>query len=226
MLECVGAGHYSGKRMSGQEVTVPLAKVRSLAVGDEEHRNVIVGLIDLDAFVEAPDIQGFLSLGFFARRAFTLDERKRELVLESPASLERRMAAGTVVSVSVRREGEGVTVFLPLEVGEQSVVAKVDTGSDALILDERFMSPLRIDKAMTKVVEGRDEIGHAFTRWFTDLGVAVHPTGAPDIRRIGLRTMFQKIVHDGLVGRSFLEPWVVTFDLPRERMVFARPPAE
>lgn len=223
MLECVSAGQYVGKRMSGQEVTVPLARVRSLAVGHEEQRDVVVGVIDLDGFVDASDIQGFVSLGFFSRRPFTLDERQSELVLEDEASLERRVAGGTVVNVDVRREGESLTVFVPLEIAGQSVLAEVDTGSDALILDERFMAPLGVDKAQARVLEGRDETGHAFTRWFTDLSVAVHPAGAPAIRRTGLRTMFQKIIHDGLVGRSFLEPYAVTFDLARQRMVFAPP---
>ena len=206
MLSCVSAGHYVGKRMSGQEVTVPLAKVRSLAVGQEEQHDVVVGVIDIEGFFGAQDIQGFVSLGFFARRPFTLDERRRELVLEDAASLEDRVAGGVSVPVSVRREGESLTVLLPLDVAGQSVLAAVDTGSDVFILDEHFMAALGVDKAATKVVEGRDETGQLFTRWLTDLDAGVHPKGAPAIRRTGMRTMFQKIIHDGLVGRSFLEP--------------------
>lgn len=221
MLECVSAGTYVGKRMSGQELTVPLARVRSLAVGHEEQRDVVVGIIDMEGFVDMQDIQGFVSLGFFARRPFTLDDRKSELVLEDEASLEKRVTSGAVVNVDVRREGEGLTVFLPLEIAGQSILAEVDTGSEALILDERFMAPLGIEKAQTRIVEGRDETGYPFTRWFTDLSVAVHPAGAPAIRRTGLRTMFQKIVHDGVVGRRFFESYAITFDLARQRVVFA-----
>ena len=33
--------------------------------------------------------------------------------------------------------------------------------------------------------------------------------------------MFQKIIYDGLVGDSFLKNFVVTYDMQRERMVFA-----
>ncbi|MBX3207232.1 MAG: aspartyl protease family protein [Labilithrix sp.] len=222
MLSCVSAGQYVGKRMSGQEITVPLAKVRSLAVGHEEQRDVVVGVLDLVDFVEASDVQGFLSLGFFQRRPFTLDERRGELVLEDPGSVARRVAGGIAVPVEVRSEGEAVTVFLPLEIGGHTALAEVDTGSDALILDERFMAELGIDKSTAKVVEGRDETGHAFTRWFAELSTDVHPAGAPAIRRSGVRTMFQSIIHDGLVGRRLLEPWAVTFDLPGRRMVFAR----
>jgi hypothetical protein len=222
MLDCKSVGQHVGKRMSGQEVTVPLAKVRSLSVGHEEQHDVVVGVLDMGGFVEASDVQGFVSLGFFARRPFTLDEQRGELVLEDEASLEKRVADGAAVPMKLRREGESLTAFLPIDVGGQSVLAEVDTGSDAIILDERFMSALGIDPATTKKLDGRDETGHEFTRWFTDLNAGVHPEGVPALRRTGMRTMFQKIIHDGLVGRRFLEPWVVTFDLPHERMVFGR----
>ncbi|MBX3261223.1 MAG: aspartyl protease family protein [Labilithrix sp.] len=222
MLSCASAGRYVGTRMSGQEITVPLARVRSLAVGHEEQRDVVVGVLDLEDFVESSDVQGFVSLDFFRRRAFTLDERRSELVLEDAASLDRRVAGGVAVPIEVRSAGEAVTVFLPLEVGGQPALAEVDTGSDALILDERFLASLGVDRSAAKVVEGRDEAGHAFTRWFAEVNADVHPAGAPAIRQAGMRTMFQKIIHDGLVGRRFLEPWAVTFDLPRQRMVFAR----
>jgi hypothetical protein len=220
MLGCAAAGTFTGKRMSGQAITVPLARLRSLAVGREVQRDVVVGVIDIEAFGEAPDLQGFLSLGFFAERAVTLDERRGELVLEDAASVERRLASGVAVPIDVRREGPSLTVFLPLEISGHAVNAEVDTGSDALILDERFMTTLGVDKAGAKAVEGRDETGQPYTRWFAELSADVFPVRAPAVRRKGLRTMFQAIIYDGLVGRRFLEPWAVTFDVPRQRMVF------
>lgn len=222
MLSCTNAGHYVGLRMSGQELTIPLAKIQSLAIGHEEQRDVVVGVIDMDGFVDAPDIQGFVSLGFFARHPFTLDETRAELVLEDASSVDARLRAGTTVSVKLRREGESLTAFLPLDVGGQAVLAEIDTGSDALILDERFMSPLGIDKSATKTVTGQDETGHPFIRWFTVLDKVVATAEATAIRQDSARTMFQKIIHDGLVGRLFFRPWVVTFDLPHERLVFAK----
>ena len=32
--------------------------------------------------------------------------------------------------------------------------------------------------------------------------------------------MFQRIIYDGLVGDAFLRRFTVTYDLPRERVVF------
>jgi hypothetical protein len=37
---------------------------------------------------------------------------------------------------------------------------------------------------------------------------------------------FQKIIYDGLVGRAFLRNFVVTFDVPNERLIFLRSPRE
>jgi hypothetical protein len=34
--------------------------------------------------------------------------------------------------------------------------------------------------------------------------------------------MFQKIIHDGLLGQEFLRAHVVTFDIPRASMIFGR----
>ena len=34
--------------------------------------------------------------------------------------------------------------------------------------------------------------------------------------------MFQEIIYDGLIGDAFLRRFVVTYDQPAERMIFAR----
>ena len=36
--------------------------------------------------------------------------------------------------------------------------------------------------------------------------------------------MFQEIIHDGLIGDRFLRNFIVTYDLPRSRMIFAPSP--
>ncbi|MFN8550766.1 MAG: hypothetical protein U0103_04695 [Candidatus Obscuribacterales bacterium] len=48
---------------------------------------------------------------------------------------------------------------------------EVDTGSGALILDERYMRELGVfkDSMDVKKVEGIDETGHSYVRYFTKL---------------------------------------------------------
>jgi hypothetical protein len=84
--------------------------------------------------------------------------------------------------------------------GGRVAECEVDMGSDMLILDET---------------------GHAYTRRFATLDGTLHPAGAPGLVQERPPVMFQSIIHDGLVGRSFLSRFAVTFDLARGLLVLA-----
>ena len=98
-------------------------------------------------------------------------------------------------------------------------------GSDALILAERLAGEVGVDLADPGVrrVEGTDETGHAFTRFFTRLEGRIHPTGVPELVQEAPAVMFQRIIYDGLVGDAFLRRFRVTFDVPHRRILFGRP---
>lgn len=221
---CAPSGEtYTGKRMSGQEVHVPLGVVDSLAVGGAERRDLTVGILDLAAFPGLEDVGGFVSLEFFRDRPFTVDYPSGNVVVEDDASLAARAAAGTSVAVRVWSDEQSLEVFLPLDVpGAGSLSVEVDTGSDSLILDERFAEPTGalLTGPDVRVVDGTDETGHAYRRTFTRLGGAIHPTGAPHLAQRDPEVMFQRIIHDGLVGDAFLRDYVVTYDVPGARMIF------
>ncbi len=229
-LGCEPTGDvFRGRRMSGQEVAVELVRVDSLRFGSLEHRNQEVGVLDLDGFPpELAEIGGFLSLAFFAEQPFTVDYGGGHVALETAETLAARLGSGRVVEVSLERNGPSVDVFLPLTLpGGRSISAEVDMGSDSLILDERFATEAGVDLASAEVrrVEGTDETGGSFTRYFARLPGSVHPTGAPELAQERPDAMFQSIVHDGLVGDAFLRRRPVTYDLPGSRLVFGRPAA-
>jgi hypothetical protein len=91
-------------------------------------------------------------------------------------------------------------------------------------LDERFADELGIDlrDAGIREVEGRDETGNEYTRYFTTLRGDVRVPDSPALAQRDPDVMFQKIIYDGLVGHAFLRRFVVTYDLPHERLVFAQ----
>jgi hypothetical protein len=118
-------------------------------------------------------------------------------------------------------------VYLPLELspGTPALEMEVDSGSRSLILDQRFMASLGIEPggAGVKQVEGHDETGQAYVRFFASLPRAVNVAGAPTVRApAGSKVMFQRIIHDGLVGQDFLRQTAVTFDIEHAAMIFAR----
>ena len=211
--------------MSGQEVTLPLARAASLAVGDLEQDDMVVGILDMSGFpVEVRELGGFISLTFFAETPFTVDYCRGEIVLETAESLAARRARGTGLDLRLERDGPSLTAFCRLTLpNTRSVWTEVDMGSDALILDERLAPELGADLGgeATRRVEGVDETGHEFTRFFTRLDGRVHPDGASDLAQEAPEVMFQRIIYDGLVGDAFLRRFAVTFDLPRAQLILA-----
>lgn len=218
---------YKGQRMSGQEVEVPLSYLGNLTVGKAVQKFGTVGVWDFKGFLpETPafaGIDGFVGLRFFQHRPFTLDYRTKQLILETPLSLQGRVNSGTVVPLEIDDDqNTSLTVFAPLEVvGAGQAKVEVDTGSDSLILHRRFMAPLGIPEADEgiRVVRAKDETGFAFTRWFTKLSGQLRLNGEPKLEQSGGRVMFQQIIHDGLIGDAFLKHFVVTFDLSHSRMI-------
>ena len=218
---------YTGQRMSGQDVTLPMSYIGNLTVGRHLQRFGICGVWDFKDFV--PDtpafaaIDGFLGLHFFQNRPFTLDYRDKQLILETPLSLQARVESGIVVPLEIDDDqGVSLTVFAPLEVvGAGLAKVEVDTGSDSLILQRRFMTALGIPESGpdVRVVNAKDETNFAFTRWFTKLRGDIRLNREVPLELHASRVMFQEIIHDGLIGDDYLKHFIVTFDLAHSRMI-------
>lgn len=216
--------NFSGRRMSGQEVIAPLGTVSSLSVGTHRQEQVVVGMLDLGGAVGPEDVQGFLSLDPFRSVPLTVDYPRERIVLEDAFSLAARASRGTSVTVRVELENHVAAVFLSLELpAHGSISVEVDMGSDLLILNAPLARELGIDLSEESMrrVEGQDETGHAYVRYFSKLLGEVWPTGAPAIRQLDPEVMFQAIIYDGLIGDAFLRNFVVTYDLANFRMIFA-----
>ncbi len=229
---CVEDGTFTGQRMSGQSLTLPMARVPSITIAGHRVTNARVAVLDTSSLLHPElGVEGFAALDLFRDSAITIDYPGKRLVVESPSTLQERARAGVTTRVRVEHDGPSTVVYLPLTLDETSTASplemEVDTGSNNLILDDRFMAPLGIDPAATGVkrVEGTDETGHAYVRTYTTLPRAVRvpsPHGAPSVTApAGSGVMFQRIIHDGLVGQRFLRPSAVTFDLVGGAMIFA-----
>jgi hypothetical protein len=148
------------------------------------------------------------------------------VVLEGDATRAERLRDGIAVEIELVREGPSLDAFLPLVLpGGQSISVEVDMGSGTLILDHRLAAELGVDLDAPDVrrVDGTDETGGTFTRWFATLEGSVHPAGAPELAQERPHAMFARIIHDGLIGDAFLRRRPVTYDLAARRVAFGRP---
>jgi hypothetical protein len=224
-LGCKIKGSHSGKRMSGQDVAIPMSSVNSLALGGLLANNPATGVFDLEPLMPGMGIQGFLSLGFFKDQAFSIDYKNQVIILEDKESLKKAKADGVRTPVRTDIQGESLVIFMPMTVSKiGNVSVEVDTGSQALILDERFMHPLGIAKNDPSVRrrDGKDETGHSYSRYFTTIPELVHLPNTFTIGTNPTDVMFQKIIYDGLVGHNFLSQFLVTYNLPEFEMIFRK----
>jgi Aspartyl protease len=217
---------YTGKRMSGQDVTVELAQLPPLTVGSCRREEVTVGLFDMDLPPEMASIQGFLSPDFFGETPFTIRRQVGRLDMETAESMADRLRRGVTVPIRVDRTGPSVTLFADLRLPNGAeVAAEVDTGSDSLILDARYMAQLGLQEGSPGVDkrEGTDETGHHFTRYSARLRGSLSLRDAPGIAQVDPPVVFQEIIYQGLLGDGFLRAFDVTYDLAGSRLVFTTP---
>jgi len=229
-LSCKVIGKHSGRRMSGQKLSMEIAALPSLQVGSYVQQNVPVAKWKLEDLLggekELASVKGFVSLDFFKDCAFTMDYAKKLLFIETEATLKQRLAAGKSVSIKVTGQGSWETgIDVPLEFSNgKTALAEVDTGSGSLILDAHYMKAFGINEtdANVKVKNGTDETGHSYKRVFCDLPADVFLAKGKEFKQLKPQVQFQKIIHQALIGDSFLHNFVVTYDLPHDRMIFAQ----
>lgn len=206
---------FTGRRMSGQEVSVPLGVASAIEVGAFRRDDATVGVRDLGAMPpELAGLGGFLSLDAFGE-AVTVDYSRRELQAESVAGVE--------VPLELRRDGPSLDAYMTLTLPSGAdILAEVDMGSDALVLDERLSEDVGVDLSDPTLErrEGVDETGNPFVRTFAVAHGSVQPRGAPALAQPDPPVMFQSIIHDGLVGHAFLSRFpAVTWDLVGSRLI-------
>ena len=218
---------FTGHRMSGQAVTIPLGTLTSLDLGGHTARQLTVGIFDMHAMAGLEGVEGFLSLTYFRTVPLTIDYAAGLLILEDEKSLALRAERGTCVPVHVDRDGCSTDVLLGIDLPSgRSVTVEVDTGSDGVVLDVSLASDVSIDLQHQSIRrhEGTDETGHEFARYYGTISGDISVTGANQYRVTGPDVMFQKIIFDGLVGDSFLRNFTTTYDLENKRMIFSTRP--
>lgn len=228
-LACKAVGKVTGKRMSGQSMTMNLVNVSALQVGSCLQRNLPMATWKLeDVFAGAPDmaqVEGLVSLEFFKKVPFTIDYAKKTVFIENDESLAKRLSEGVSIPIQVTHKHAQTSISMLMWFSNGSYArVEVDTGSGALILDERYMKELGVFKSSpdVKTVEGIDETGHSYVRYFTKLPLDVFLAQSRLFTLVKPKVQFQKIIYDGLVGDGFLSNFTATYDLSHKRMIFAR----
>ncbi len=219
-------GVMNGKRMSGQELQIPLVRVPSIEVGGIVRTDLEVGVFDTAGFPDIlSEIKGILSIGFFKGAVITMDFGSSFLNVAERMSLDATEIRGVRIPVEVENDGPSVSLYVKVILpGGKTGRFEVDTGSDTLILNSGLMEQLGVspEGPGLEVFSGIDETGHDYRRYLTEIKGRVSLEGGAEVFQKDPRVVFQDIIYDGLIGHDFLKRYTVSFDIDGAEMIFPK----
>jgi len=212
---------FTGRRMSGQAVEVPLVRLPRLDVGGYTVDAHVAGVADLGDPDGPNGFAGILGPGLFDQHVVTTDPRTMTLTVQPAEGFD---ADGFEIPLAMRHTGPAVDPFTRLILPSgREVLVEVDTGSEFLILDTRFMADcgVQIDDPGVTTKTGTDETGYQWTRRWATANGEVYLPAAPQTAQAQPRVQFQDIIYDGLIGTDYLERYRVSFDVSGSRLVLS-----
>jgi hypothetical protein len=212
---------YTGRRMSGQEVPVDLVRLPTVDLAGYAIDGHLAGVADLGETDGPNGFAGIIGPGFFEHHVVTTDAQTMTLTVRPAEDFDEK---GFEIPLDIRRTSASVDPFVTLVLPSgREVVVEVDTGSNNLILDSRFMAECGVNPDDEGVVTktGVDETGYHWTRRWATIAGTVHLAAAPQTVQAAPRVQFQDIIHDGLIGTDYLERYRLTFDVTGARMILS-----
>ncbi len=203
------AGFFTGFRSTGERVDAARVRIAPIVLGPISTPADAVVWPGLDA----DSIAGLISARTFARTPVTLDFLNRQLVFETPASLAARARRGfslPLKSDAVR--DMALDLFLDFDLGGGQVgTCEIDTGSEAIDLNARYLPALGISA----------DSGAAGAQSRARLPADLAPVGAPRLRLERPAVRVGNYIYDCIIGTRFWSQVALTLDIPHRRVILS-----
>ncbi len=217
------AGQFTGFRMTGERLDIPLFIVPELSIGPVKKKDALVGSWDV---LDKLHLDGIISLNDFRQQPVTFDFVKKVVIFETPESLAQRRATETSAPVKFDdQRGITLDLFAEFLIGDQPNLCEIDTGSPTATVNTRYMQPLGIEKDGKDVrkIERRTVAGATQIRYDTTLS-QLSLAAAPQISLAHPRVGFSDIIYDCVIGLDFWAGKALTIDIPgRQIFVLGTP---
>lgn len=222
-LEVKVLGSKEGQSAGGK-VSVSLAKVDSLAVGEAKLDDVDVGIVDLSQVAKTigAKIDGDLGYNFLKYFRVTIDYRACEIHFDDPKRIDNfgrtaqteiamRLAspAKPLVLVDVHANGRGPFQFA-IDTGTSTTAITPELAKELGVASSPI-DPATTGGAHVDVTAGTLKSFHVGRAKIDDMAVVVADFFAMLSQAIGAKL-------DGIVGYNFLRNYKVAFDYPNETL--------
>src|SRR6266480_4068095 len=222
-LETKVIGSKEGQSAGGK-VSVSLAKVESLAVGETKLHDVDVGVVDLAQIGKTvgAKIDGDLGYNFLKHFRVTIDYRDCEIRFDDPKRVESfGRSAKTEVPIRLASPAKPLLLVDVNANGRGPFQFAVDTGTSTSAISPEFakqlglkaspVGPLTTGGAQVNVTAGTLESFQVGRAGIDDLVVVVADFFSMLSQAVGVRL-------DGIVGYNFLRNFRVVIDYPGEKL--------
>lgn len=206
---CEPFGRVTGFRHDGEQVHARRCPAAPLVIDGWRAPARETGVFDLMALLPdgVPELGGLVALRTFDGLGVTLELDRRRVVVESPASLRRRVAGMTEVPVRAGRQSGGsmLDVFLPFRADGGPLWMELDSGNTGPVL----IAP------------------HAAAQLGLELSTSEARTVTLHLEGFGpveVEALEKEMLYDGLLNAAFLRRLRVTLDLAEIRAWVAPAP--
>ena len=218
----IPAGQFTGFRMTGERLDIPLFTIPRLVIGPMEKKDVLVGSWDV---LDKLHLDGIVSLSQFKDQPFTLDFGNKLLIFENAKTLAQRRANAVVSPIQLDDfRGVSLDMFSQFLLAGRPGQCDIDTGSPISTVNIRYMKLLGVDpdskdvrKVERKTIAGAPEI-----RYDTRLPEIALAT-APKVDILHPQISFVDVIYDCVVGVDFWSGKALTVDIPDRQIMVSTP---
>jgi hypothetical protein len=205
-IDCKFWGRSTGYNMFGKRGDGQFCESVQLAAGGVPLTPANVGKINFgDMFPGSKAPDGLLSLDAFDGKAITIDQQAATVTIETPESLASRTKRMTELPFRISRECSGrcFSVFVGVPVSDGMTWLTLDSGAGGVSIISKEYAPYFGLDPEAKGQQLKFNIGSGIT--------------------VDSPAMVTDMIMDGNLGQPFISQYVITMDLARGRVWFAKP---
>jgi predicted aspartyl protease len=200
-------GTITAHSANGEAHTATLSTIASFTIGAQRMNNPTVAVYNFSG-----GIDGIIGGLFFEEFTITIDFPNKTIYFENDESLLYRRRAGAIVPVSIERYRQwGLDFYVLVQFNDKWVRQwAVDTG--------RYNSMFNMEDV--PLLTGGIPL-HQLKKNPEDVSLSL--LDCPQIRMDNPRLNPEKAIKDGLLGNSFMQNYIITFNIRDGYMIFAEP---
>jgi hypothetical protein len=211
--------YFTGFRHDGDRIDFEIYKLPSLSIGNFKIKNVLVGVTEL---LDQWNMDGLVSLVNFSKQPITIDYRRLELKIESPASIKTIRKSSRQIPIKLHSFADiSLDIFVTVCINGEQLDMEFDTGSYPadILISSNFLRKLNIDTTQTRNENLVTPFSRKQIRRYVATIDSLGYCGLPYLLSRSVRADFkQGLIYDGIIGAGYFINKVITIDIASQKI--------